>query len=75
MAKKVTRRNKKPTLANDLRSSLQEAVRWARGEKVDVVVHTVIPSAAKARKARLTLGVSQREPKAVKRALKDKMAS
>ena len=45
------------------------------GREVDVVVHTVVPSAAKARKARLTLGLSQREPKAVRRALKDKMAS
>lgn len=111
MAKKVTKRTKKPRVADDILASLQDAVRWARGEKVDVVVHTVTPSNTDARLARHRLGLSQREfaavigtgvgtvrkwelgtrrpsgaartlievikrePKAVKRALKDKMAS
>ena len=65
MAKKVTRRKKKPTLADDIRASLEEAVRWARGEKTGAVVHTVIPSDTDAREARHKLGLSQREFAAV----------
>jgi len=107
MAKKV----KKRRVVDDLFESLDEAVRWARGEKVDVIVHHVVPSDTDARLARHKLGLSQREfaavigtgvgtvrkwelgtrrpsgaartlievikrePKAVKRALKDKIAS
>jgi putative transcriptional regulator len=119
MAKKVAgarkARAKKPAkrsrLAKDLMASLEEAVRWARGEKTNVIVHTVIPSDTDAREARHKLGLSQRkfaavigtgvgtvrkwelgtrrpsgaartlievikrEPKAVRRALKDQIAS
>lgn len=111
MAKKVTKRGKKPSLADDLRASWEEALKFARGEKADVIVHTVVPSNTDARLARHRLGLSQREfaavigtgvgtvrkwelgtrrpsgaartlievikrePKAVRRALKDKMAS
>ena len=73
MVKKTQKRKGKPTLADDLRAGLKEALKYARGEKTDVIVHTVIPSAAKARKARITLGLPQ--PKAVKRALKPQKAS
>jgi hypothetical protein len=64
MAKKAKRNQAKPSLADDIRVGLQEALRYARGEKADVIVHRVVPSAAKARKARLTLGLSQRSGKA-----------
>lgn len=73
MAKKARKRKGKPTLADDLRAGLKEMLKYARGEKADAIVHTVVPSAAKARKARQTLGLPQ--PKAVKRALKDQRAS
>ena len=66
MAGKAKRR-----LADDIRASFEEARNYFAGKKTDVIVHTVIPSAAKARKARHTLGLSQREPKAVRRALKN----
>jgi putative transcriptional regulator len=65
MAKKVTRKAKKPTLAGDIRASLEEAVRWARGEKTDAIVHRVTPSDTDAREARHKLGLSQREFAAV----------
>lgn len=65
MAKKVTRKKNKPTLADDIRASLEEAVRWARGEKVDVIVHHIVPSDTDARLARHKLGLSQREFAAV----------
>jgi len=64
MAKKVNRK-KKPTLADDIMASLEEAVRWARGEKTGAIVHTVIPSDTDARLARHKLGLSQREFAAV----------
>lgn len=73
MAKKVAgarkTRAKKPVkrsrLAEDLMASLEEAARWARGEKTNVIVHTVIPSDTDAREARHKLGLSQREFAAV----------
>lgn len=65
MVKKAQKRKGKSTLADDLRAGLEEALKYARGEKTDVIVHTVVPSAAKARKARLTLGLS--EPKKARR--------
>jgi hypothetical protein len=43
MAKKV----KKNKLADDIFASLDEALKYARGEKADVVVHRVIPMRAK----------------------------
>ncbi len=52
MAKKVTRR-----LADDIRASLQEALKYARGEKADVIVHRVRPRASDAREARIKLGL------------------
>ena len=54
MAKKV-----KSRLADDIRASLQEALRYARGEKTGAVVHKVIPSETDAREARHKLGLSQ----------------
>lgn len=64
MAKKARRNQAKPSLADDIRANLQEALKYARGEKTDVIVHRVVPNAAKARKARMTLGLSQRSGKA-----------
>jgi hypothetical protein len=52
-----------PSLADDLRASLQEAGKYARGEKADVLVHSVQPSKSKARAARLKLGLSCRAEK------------
>jgi putative transcriptional regulator len=56
MAKKVKNR-----LADDIRASLQEALRYARGEKTGAIVHRVIPSDTDAREARHKLGLSQSE--------------
>jgi len=64
MAKTVKRTKAQPSLAADIRASLQEALKYARGEKTDVIVHRVVPNASKARKARMTLGLSQRSGKA-----------
>ena len=64
MAKKVTRIKAKPSLADDLRASLQEALKYARGEKANVIVHRVVPSAAAARRARVKLGLSRRSGRA-----------
>ena len=61
MAKKV----KKSWLADDILLSLNEALKYARGEKADVIVHRVTPSDSDARKARHKLGLSQREFAAV----------
>ena len=42
MAKKVKRSRKaKPSLADDIFASLNEALKYARGEKADVIVHRV----------------------------------
>jgi putative transcriptional regulator len=59
MAKKVTKT--KPRLADDIRESWQEALKYFRGEKTDVIVHRVVPSSTDAREARHKLGLSQRE--------------
>jgi len=59
MAKKVKKR--KPNLADDIRASWEEALRYARGEKTGAIVHTVIPSDTDARLARHKLGLSQRD--------------
>jgi hypothetical protein len=64
MAKQVTKNKAKPSLADDIRASLQEALKYARGEKADVIVHRVVPSAANARRARVKLGLSQRSERA-----------
>jgi putative transcriptional regulator len=58
MAKKVKQKSR---LADDIHASLQEALKYARGEKADVVVHRVVPSNTDARAARHKLGLSQRE--------------
>jgi len=50
----------KPSDADDILISLQEALKYARGEKADVIVHRVVPRASVARKARMKLGLSQR---------------
>ena len=65
MAKTMKKRKSKPTLADDIRASLQEALKYARGEKANVVVHRVTPSDTDARLARHKLGLSQREFAAV----------
>jgi len=64
MAKKVKKTKAKPSLAEDIRASLEEALRYARGEKTGVIVHRVVPRAADARKARRKLGLSQRSGRA-----------
>jgi hypothetical protein len=64
MAKKVKRTKAKLGLADDIRASLQEVLKFARGEKADVFVHRVVPSAADARRARVKLGLSQRSRRA-----------
>lgn len=61
MATKVKGRKKKPSLADDIRASLQEALAYARGEKTGAMVHRVIPSDTDAREARHKLGLSQSE--------------
>ncbi len=64
MVKKLKRAKAKLSLADDISASLQEALKYARGEKVDVIVHRVVPSEAKARIARRKLGLSRRSGKA-----------
>jgi hypothetical protein len=64
MAKKAKKNKAKPGLADDIRASLQEALKYARGEKADVIVHRVVPSATNARRARVKLGLSQRSERA-----------
>jgi putative transcriptional regulator len=61
MAKKITRRRTKRRLADDIRESWQEALKYVRGEKVDVIVRHVMPRDTDAREARMKLGLSQRE--------------
>ena len=61
MAKKVKGRKKKPSLADDLRASWDEALRYARGEKTKAIMHKVTPSETDAREARHKLGLSQSE--------------
>jgi putative transcriptional regulator len=60
MVRNATRKTK-PRLADDIRASLEEALKYARGEKADVVVHRVVPSQTDAREARHNLGLSQSE--------------
>jgi putative transcriptional regulator len=59
MAKKVTRR--KPTLADDIRTSLREALNHATGKRTGAITHRVVPRDTDARAARLKLGLTQRE--------------
>ena len=47
MAKKV----KRSRLADDIFASLNEALKYARGEKADVIVHHVTPSRSDTREA------------------------
>jgi putative transcriptional regulator len=62
MAKKVKKNHKKmPTLADDIFASLNEALKYARGEKADVIVHRITPRDTDARDARMKLGLSQSE--------------
>jgi putative transcriptional regulator len=61
VAKKVKRNRAKSSLADDIRASWQEALKYARGEKSDVIVHRVVPSQTDAREARHKLGLSQQE--------------
>jgi len=57
----MAKRNQaKLNLAGDILRGLQEALKYTRGEKAGVIVHRVVPSAAKARRARIKLGVSRR---------------
>ena len=59
MAKKAKKNKANPTVADDIRASLQEALKYVRGEKADVIVHRVVPRESAARKARLKLGLSE----------------
>ena len=61
MAKKVKKGRATPSLADDIRASWQEALKYARGEKADVIVPRIGPRASDAREARHKLGLSQRE--------------
>jgi putative transcriptional regulator len=61
MAKKLRKNTAKSRLADDIRESWQEALKYFRGEKADVIVHRVVPSRTDAREARHKLGLSQRE--------------
>jgi hypothetical protein len=63
MAKKINKNKAKPSLADDIRASLQEALKYARGEKADVIVHRVQPRKSDAHAARLKLGLSHRAEK------------
>ena len=45
MAKKARKNKATPSLADDIRASLQELLKYARGEKADVIVHRVVPCA------------------------------
>ena len=55
MAKKATR------LAEDIRTSLHEALDHASGKRTKAVVRRVMPRVTDAREARMKLGLSQRE--------------
>jgi len=68
-------RKREPGLADDLRAGLQELLRWVRGEETGAIVHRVIPSKAKARRAAKLLGLRNYQPNAVRRALKKIKAS
>jgi hypothetical protein len=67
MAKKAGKNEATPSLADDIRAGLQEALKYARGEKTDVIVHRVMVRDSDAREARHKLGLN--EPKAVRRAI------
>jgi putative transcriptional regulator len=56
MEKKMTKR-----LADDIRTSLREALDHARGKRTKAIVHRVVPRETDAREARVKLGLSQRE--------------
>jgi hypothetical protein len=60
MAKKLKRAKAKLSLADDIRVGLREALKYARGENAEVIVHHVVPRAANARQTRRKLGMSQR---------------
>jgi len=55
------RLTRKPTLADDIRASLLEAIDFARGKQTGAIVHKVTPRKTDAREARIKLGLSQRE--------------
>jgi hypothetical protein len=61
MPSKMTRKNSR--LADDIRESLREASDYALGKTTKAIVHRVIPKEIEARQARVTLGLSQDEPK------------
>jgi hypothetical protein len=64
MAKKLKAAKPKLSLADDIRASLLDALKYARGEKTDAIVHRVVPRAASARRARMRLGLSPRSGRA-----------
>lgn len=61
MAKKMKVTKAKPSLADDIRASWEEALKYVRGEKADVIVHRIVLRDTDARDARMKLGLSQRE--------------
>jgi hypothetical protein len=69
MAKKIKNIKTKPSLADDIRASLQEALKYACGEMADVIVHRVTPRDSDAREARLKLGPSQDQTESRPRAI------
>jgi hypothetical protein len=62
MAKKLKRAE--ASLADDIRAGLRKALKYARGEKADVIVDRIVPLAAHARQARMKLALSQRSGRA-----------
>lgn len=58
--KKLTRR-RAPSLADDIRASLQEALALASGKRTGAKLHRLTPRETDARQARLKLGLTQRE--------------
>jgi putative transcriptional regulator len=61
MAKKVKRIKTNLSLADDIRASWQEALKYVHGEQADVIVHQIVPRESDAREARMKLGLSQSE--------------
>jgi hypothetical protein len=61
--KKTKKTKANPSLADDIRASLHEALKYARGEKTDVIVHHVVPSHTAARRAWQKLGLPRRAAK------------
>ena len=64
MAKKLKPAKAKLSLADDIRASLQDALKYARGEKADVIVHRVVPTPPRRAEHALSLVCSPRSGRA-----------